>query len=57
MVKTMNRTRRGNFLPLSEREEEVGRTIVDAAYKWSGYLINFNSVLIKNGIKRLILES
>ena len=47
-----------DFEALSEKEEELAKKIVDAAYavhKRLGFLINFNVTLIKDGIKRMIL--
>lgn len=56
-----------NYRALSEREEQVGKLIVNAVWetqlssplkltnKRLGYLINFNVPLIKNSIKRMVL--
>ncbi|MEA1927144.1 MAG: GxxExxY protein [Candidatus Auribacterota bacterium] len=48
----------GNYKPLSQREEEIGKKIVDhlkLTGRRLGYLINFNVSLIKKGIKRMVL--
>lgn len=50
------------FSKLSDREEEIGKAVIEAALRIHkelglrlGYLINFNVPLIKQGIKRMIL--